>query len=259
MTGTLKAYGRAVVVSHTQTFGKGTVQKVLPLQSHGLPGAIKVTTDRYFLANGSSVQLKGVEPDLVIPGVKLVNDDGYLEAATENAIAWSQIPGKLDPTKPEVKMWLEWKEKNVPILQQYSKVRVDANPEFTDAFDLRKRKQKLDDAAKNAKPIEHPDVLDDKTKKEKDEKDFQGDEGVAIAADMISTWPVVDGQEVATMKLPPPAAPVKAAPEKVSELETLKAQMQKLTEENAKLKDENDKLRKSLTQGEIKNGGVLTK
>jgi carboxyl-terminal processing protease len=249
VTGTLKAYGRAVVVSHTQTFGKGTVQKVLPLNSHGLPGEIKVTTDQYFLANGSSVQLKGVDPDVIIPGPKLLNEDGYLEAATPNAIAWNQIPGRLEPNKPEVKMWSDWKNKNLKALQFRSNLRVEANPDFANMFDPKKRKDKA------LEKLDKPDgpSLDDKDKK--DEKDPQAEEAVAITRDMISTWPLTDGQAVATMKLEPDY-PIVKIPESTpattaagtASVKELNEQIEKLKAENTQLREENEKLRKGVTQ-----------
>jgi carboxyl-terminal processing protease len=47
----------------TQTFGKGSVQTVLPLSGKT---AIKLTTARYYTPNGRSIQAKGIEPDIVV-------------------------------------------------------------------------------------------------------------------------------------------------------------------------------------------------
>ncbi len=60
----LKDHGRAVVIGH-RTYGKGTVQTVIPLQ-YG--GAVKLTTSRYFTPSGGSVQGKGILPDIVEKG-----------------------------------------------------------------------------------------------------------------------------------------------------------------------------------------------
>jgi carboxyl-terminal processing protease len=60
----LKDHGRAVVIGH-RTYGKGTVQTVIPLE-HG--GAVKLTTSRYFTPSGGSVQGKGILPDIVEKG-----------------------------------------------------------------------------------------------------------------------------------------------------------------------------------------------
>lgn len=62
VAGALQDHGRAKVVG-TQTFGKGSVQTILPLNSQS---AIKLTTARYYTPNGRSIQAKGIEPDIVI-------------------------------------------------------------------------------------------------------------------------------------------------------------------------------------------------
>src|SRR5262249_16908473 len=48
VAGSLKDYNRAIIVGPTQTFGKGTVQRVIPLSNMNLPGEIKITTHQYF-------------------------------------------------------------------------------------------------------------------------------------------------------------------------------------------------------------------
>ena len=60
----LKDHGRALLIGH-KTYGKGTVQTVIPLQ-YG--GAVKLTTSRYFTPSGGSVQGKGILPDIVEDG-----------------------------------------------------------------------------------------------------------------------------------------------------------------------------------------------
>jgi carboxyl-terminal processing protease len=60
----LKDHGRALLIGH-RTYGKGTVQTVIPLQ-YG--GAVKLTTSRYFTPSGGSVQGKGILPDIVEDG-----------------------------------------------------------------------------------------------------------------------------------------------------------------------------------------------
>ncbi|MGH8295724.1 MAG: S41 family peptidase [Steroidobacteraceae bacterium] len=60
----LKDHGRALLIGH-KTYGKGTVQTVIPLQ-YG--GAVKLTTSRYFTPSGGSVQGKGILPDIVETG-----------------------------------------------------------------------------------------------------------------------------------------------------------------------------------------------
>ena len=62
VAGALQDHKRAVVMG-TQTFGKGSVQTVMPLSSKS---AIKLTTARYYTPNGRSIQAKGIEPDIVV-------------------------------------------------------------------------------------------------------------------------------------------------------------------------------------------------
>ena len=60
----LKDHGRALLIGH-RTYGKGTVQTVIPLQ---FGGAVKLTTSRYFTPSGGSVQGKGIVPDILEDG-----------------------------------------------------------------------------------------------------------------------------------------------------------------------------------------------
>jgi carboxyl-terminal processing protease len=62
VAGALQDYKRAAVLG-TQTFGKGSVQSILPLSNST---AIKLTTARYFTPNGRSIQARGIEPDFLV-------------------------------------------------------------------------------------------------------------------------------------------------------------------------------------------------
>jgi carboxyl-terminal processing protease len=62
VAGALQDHGRAVVLG-TKTFGKGSVQTILPLEDGS---ALRLTTARYFTPNGRSIQAKGIEPDIVV-------------------------------------------------------------------------------------------------------------------------------------------------------------------------------------------------
>lgn len=93
----IQDYKRGLIVGSTSTFGKGTVQKSLPL---GKPvdmfsgrteyGALKLTFEKFYRINGGSTQLKGVTPDVVMP-------DAYeywklREKDNPAALKWDQIP-----------------------------------------------------------------------------------------------------------------------------------------------------------------------
>jgi carboxyl-terminal processing protease len=93
----IQDYKRGIIVGSTSTYGKGTVQKSLPL---GKPldffsgateyGALKLTFEKFYRVNGGSTQLKGVTPDIVLP-----DSYEYLkfrEKDNPSALKWDQIP-----------------------------------------------------------------------------------------------------------------------------------------------------------------------
>lgn len=67
VSGALQDHKRAIVLG-TKTFGKGSVQTVIPLAGHG---AIRLTTARYYTPSGRSIQAKGIEPDIVVEPAKI--------------------------------------------------------------------------------------------------------------------------------------------------------------------------------------------
>ncbi len=64
VAGALQDYKRAKVLG-TQTFGKGSVQTILPLPPDRKTG-VKLTISRYYTPNGRSIQAKGIEPDMLV-------------------------------------------------------------------------------------------------------------------------------------------------------------------------------------------------
>ncbi|MGH0036746.1 MAG: S41 family peptidase [Myxococcota bacterium] len=74
VAGALKDYQRAVIVGDDHTFGKGTVQSIVPLPP-GL-GALKVTTALFFRPGGASTQHSGVRADVQIPALSATEDFG---------------------------------------------------------------------------------------------------------------------------------------------------------------------------------------
>jgi carboxyl-terminal processing protease len=101
VAGALQDYGRALVVGGASTHGKGTVQSMSQLAPYlymsgefitGDPaslGALKYTTNKFYRVTGSSTQLKGVVPDIILPSTY-----DYMEteeASEENALKWDEI------------------------------------------------------------------------------------------------------------------------------------------------------------------------
>ncbi len=107
VAGALQDHKRAVILG-TTSFGKGSVQTVLPL-----PGgaAIKLTTARYFTPSGRSIQAKGIVPDIVVEetangtsSVRLreADLDKHLENSTDKDVAPAPVkPQTKTPAKPK--------------------------------------------------------------------------------------------------------------------------------------------------------------
>ncbi len=93
----LQDYRRALVVGDQSTFGKGTVQTILPVErfmpffsDKSRAGALKVTIQKFYRIAGGSTQLKGVVPDLKLPSVRDVLEIG--EGSAPNALEYDTIP-----------------------------------------------------------------------------------------------------------------------------------------------------------------------
>ena len=99
VAGALQDHKRAVIMG-TQTFGKGSVQTILPL---GNNTAIKLTTARYYTPNGRSIQAKGIVPDVVVEDPIVPSSFHNLrEADLERHLINNRQPEeKMDSEKPE--------------------------------------------------------------------------------------------------------------------------------------------------------------
>lgn len=72
VAGALQDHRRAVIIGQ-QTFGKGSVQSIVPINQKT---AIKLTTARYFTPNGRSIQAEGIVPDIILPNLKVAQAEG---------------------------------------------------------------------------------------------------------------------------------------------------------------------------------------
>ena len=87
----------------TQSFGKGSVQTIIPLSGQG---AIRLTTAQYFTPSGRSIQAKGIEPDIKVVQAKLSaveNSNKRREADLRGALKNPDGPKKenVGSTNPE--------------------------------------------------------------------------------------------------------------------------------------------------------------
>jgi carboxyl-terminal processing protease len=122
----IQDYKRGIIVGSKQTYGKGTVQRVIDLNPYvqgngfGDLGALKTTIQKFYRINGGSTQLEGVKSDVVMPGRY-----AYLkmrERDQENAMPWDQI----DPAQYSV--WTQNQKFDQAIVN--SKKRIENNIQF---------------------------------------------------------------------------------------------------------------------------------
>jgi carboxyl-terminal processing protease len=98
VAGALQNYGRAVILGDVSTHGKGTVQTVIEMRglvpqlarSRQPSGAAKLTIQKFYLPSGSSTQINGVVPDIVLPSIE--NHLPVGEADLPRALVWDEIP-----------------------------------------------------------------------------------------------------------------------------------------------------------------------
>jgi carboxyl-terminal processing protease len=93
VAGALQDHDRAVIVGQ-QTFGKGSVQTILPMADEA---AVKLTTARYFTPSGRSIQASGITPDIIIDKltVERVEEDG------NGIVKEADLSGHLENTQPD--------------------------------------------------------------------------------------------------------------------------------------------------------------
>jgi carboxyl-terminal processing protease len=99
VSGALQDYKRATVMG-TQTFGKGSVQSIIPLNNNT---AVKLTTARYFTPNGRSIQAKGIVPDIIVTDPNTPSDEASLSLREadlqKHLIGEGENDGKTDAEK----------------------------------------------------------------------------------------------------------------------------------------------------------------
>ncbi|AXS79025.1 S41 family peptidase [Dechloromonas sp. HYN0024] len=154
VAGALQDHKRAIIVG-TQTFGKGSVQSVLPLPGNT---AIKLTTARYYTPEGRSIQAKGITPDIVVeesangssPGMRLreadldrhLSNDREKEAAKE--AAKPDPKGAAKPAKNGKDKSKEEPEEEMPQRLEYA---TKADYQFQQALNLLKGLQIMQNKA----------------------------------------------------------------------------------------------------------------
>lgn len=114
--GAMQDYGRALVLGDS-TFGKGTVQALLPLNH----GQLKLTQAKFYRVSGASNQNRGIEPDIPFPFLVNKNDIG--ESSLSNAMPWDNIAAT------DYKQIFDF-SRYLPELQKQHALRIANDPEF---------------------------------------------------------------------------------------------------------------------------------
>jgi len=93
----IQDYHRGVIIGSTSTYGKGTVQRNIPLDKSvgfndmaGPLGTVKLTLQKFYRINGGSTQLRGVSSDIVLPD--LYEHYKIREKDQPDALAWDEMP-----------------------------------------------------------------------------------------------------------------------------------------------------------------------
>ena len=123
--GAIQDYQRGLVVGQ-QTYGKGSVQNLYPLDRYALGpnagfGQLTVTIGKYYRVTGDSTQHRGVEPDITLPS--LLDTDDIGESTRESALPWDRInAARYTPEAAELPV--------VAIISREHEERVAHNPDF---------------------------------------------------------------------------------------------------------------------------------
>ncbi|WP_185858082.1 carboxy terminal-processing peptidase [Blattabacterium cuenoti] len=141
-------YKRGIIVGSHQTYGKGTVQTIYPLNrflfSNEELGALKFTINKFYRVNGSSTQLKGVKSDIVIPShMKNI----FLKYMEKNQI----YPMKWDYTAPVPDIYDYYKNLYLENIKHKSIKRLKENKNFINIYKIIQSLERLENKFSNEK------------------------------------------------------------------------------------------------------------
>ena len=136
VAGALQDHSRAVVLG-TKTFGKGSVQTILPLDDNS---ALRLTTARYFTPKGRSIQATGIVPDIIVEAV--APQEGKAEEKKRSGLREENLPGHLQNPQqkehsPQEQLDRE-KEKQIPASGPTGDDTIDNDQQLKRALDLLK-------------------------------------------------------------------------------------------------------------------------
>ena len=211
--GAIQDYHRGLILGQ-RTFGKGTVQNLVPLDrwsQRPTSGQLTVTIGKFYRVTGESTQHHGVEPDVTLPSLIDMKEVG--ESALEAALPWDRIAGvpfqvssnaalpipistlaSEEDTRAQRDPDYRWLVSDIAqVDQERGQKSVSLNLKMRQSERNREDKERLDlengrRAAKNLPPLKSIEDLD---KLDKDTKDADGpdqvvlDQATQIMADMV--------------------------------------------------------------------------
>src|SRR5213595_4156866 len=164
----LQDYGRAVIVGDKNSFGKGTVQTILPIgrftsllgSRSDDDGELKLTIQKFYRVAGGSTQLHGVASDIVLPTLTDLPEFG--EGALKNCLPYDEVP------KARFTKWSDGHPLFVEELKRRSGERAQHDPEFHYVMeDMERLRHKLDDNRITLnEDTRRKEIQDDKLRKE---------------------------------------------------------------------------------------------
>jgi carboxyl-terminal processing protease len=164
----LQDYGRAVIVGDKNTFGKGTVQTILPIGRFASllgsrtdeDGALKLTIQKFYRVAGGSTQLHGVASDVVLPSLSDLPEFG--EGALKNALPYDEV------AKARYTKWSDGHSLFIDQLRRRSEERIKNDPEFHYVMeDIGRLRHKLDENRISLnEDARKKELKDDKLRKE---------------------------------------------------------------------------------------------
>src|SRR5467141_4085132 len=164
----LQDYGRAVIVGDKNTFGKGTVQTILPIgrftsllgSRSDDDGELKLTIQKFYRVAGGSTQLHGVGSDIVLPTLTDLPEFG--EGALKNCLPYDEVP------KARFTKWADAHSLFIDELKRRSGERAQHDPEFHYVMeDMERLRHKLDDNRITLnEDVRRKEIQDDKLRKD---------------------------------------------------------------------------------------------
>jgi len=176
--GAIQDYERGIIIG-SQTFGKGTVQSLLPLNR----GQLKLTQAKFYRISGESTQERGIIPDIEYPAS--YDPDTIGESTLDHPLPWDKITATNYRTKNSIHHF-------VPELKSLHQHRVAENPEFDylkEAFAYRKARNEIETVSLN-----EAERIADKANREHFWLALENKKRLALGMDVIASLDELDEQ-----------------------------------------------------------------